>query len=184
MTPVSSRYAVPLLALLLMALAPMLIQRTNPRRIDSCTMPEALRATSLIPDAQARGERLEKRSDDVIQWSEGEISVETKPGQRQQPDISYAAVTNEQVMDAIDWAFANNIQILTHANGEAASDLLLAAVEDAPEPEQHFVRRVETAAGTIPIHVVIDKTGRRGRVVAYLFVYDVQPFFIVDGATY
>jgi predicted amidohydrolase YtcJ len=43
----------------------------------------------------------------------------------------YAAVTNEQVMDAIDWAFKNNIQILTHANGEAASDLLIAAVKDA-----------------------------------------------------
>ena len=43
----------------------------------------------------------------------------------------YAAVTNEQVMDAINWAFANNIQILTHVNGEAASDLLIAAVKDA-----------------------------------------------------
>ena len=43
----------------------------------------------------------------------------------------YAAVTNEQVTDAIDWAFENNIQILTHANGEAASDLLIAAVKDA-----------------------------------------------------
>jgi hypothetical protein len=43
----------------------------------------------------------------------------------------YAAVTDEQVMDAIGWAFANNIQILTHANGEAASDLLIAAVKDA-----------------------------------------------------
>jgi predicted amidohydrolase YtcJ len=43
----------------------------------------------------------------------------------------YAAVTNEQVMDAIDWAFENNIQIMTHSNGEAASDLLIAAVKDA-----------------------------------------------------
>jgi predicted amidohydrolase YtcJ len=43
----------------------------------------------------------------------------------------YAAVTNEQVMDAIGWAFENNIQILTHSNGEAASDLLIAAVKDA-----------------------------------------------------
>ena len=43
----------------------------------------------------------------------------------------YAAVTNEQVMDAIGWAFKNNIQILTHTNGEAASDLLIAAVKDA-----------------------------------------------------
>ena len=43
----------------------------------------------------------------------------------------YAAVTDEQVMDAVDWAFKNKIQILTHANGEAASDLLIAAIKDA-----------------------------------------------------
>jgi len=43
----------------------------------------------------------------------------------------YAAVTDQQVMDAVDWAFKNNIQILTHVNGEAASDLLIAAVKDA-----------------------------------------------------
>jgi len=39
----------------------------------------------------------------------------------------YAATTPEQVMDAVDWAYANDIQLLTHANGEAASDLLIAA---------------------------------------------------------
>lgn len=43
----------------------------------------------------------------------------------------YSAVTSDQTFDAIDWAFANNIQIITHANGEAASDLLLAAVKTA-----------------------------------------------------
>ena len=40
-------------------------------------------------------------------------------------------VAYPDVMDAIDWAFENNIQILTHSNGEAASDLLIAAVKDA-----------------------------------------------------
>ena len=39
-----------------------------------------------------------------------------------------AASPTEQVVDAIDWAFANDVQILTHANGEAASDLLIAAI--------------------------------------------------------
>jgi len=43
----------------------------------------------------------------------------------------YAAATPEQVGDAIDWAFANNIQILTHANGEAASDQLIAYIAAA-----------------------------------------------------
>ncbi len=45
--------------------------------------------------------------------------------------VGYPAATNEQVIDAIDWAFENDIQILTHSNGEAASDLLIAAVDAA-----------------------------------------------------
>lgn len=45
----------------------------------------------------------------------------------------YSAATPEQVFDAVDWAFANDIQILTHANGEAASDMLLAAIKTARE---------------------------------------------------
>ncbi len=39
----------------------------------------------------------------------------------------YAAANAEQVFDAVKWAAANNIQLLTHANGERASDLLIAA---------------------------------------------------------
>ncbi|MAC79316.1 MAG: amidohydrolase [Rhodobacteraceae bacterium] len=40
----------------------------------------------------------------------------------------YPAAGMDQVMDAIDWAFANGIQIMTHSNGEGASDMLLSAV--------------------------------------------------------
>jgi predicted amidohydrolase YtcJ len=39
----------------------------------------------------------------------------------------YAAVTPDQVVDATDWAYAKDIQLLTHSNGERASDLLIAA---------------------------------------------------------
>lgn len=45
--------------------------------------------------------------------------------------LGYPAVTNAQVIDAVDWAFDNNIQILVHSNGEAASDLLLASIDSA-----------------------------------------------------
>lgn len=45
--------------------------------------------------------------------------------------VGYPAATREQVVEAIDWAFANNVQVLTHANGEAAMDLLIASVEKA-----------------------------------------------------
>jgi len=43
----------------------------------------------------------------------------------------YPAATAKQVGDAIDWAFANNIQILTHSNGEAASDQLISYIDAA-----------------------------------------------------
>ena len=36
----------------------------------------------------------------------------------------------QQVLDAVDWAYANKLQIITHSNGEAASDLLIAAIRD------------------------------------------------------
>ena len=39
----------------------------------------------------------------------------------------YASATAEQVMDAVQWAAESGIQIITHANGERASDLLIAA---------------------------------------------------------
>jgi predicted amidohydrolase YtcJ len=47
--------------------------------------------------------------------------------------LGYPAVQAKQVTDAIDWAYANKIQILTHSNGEAASDLLIAAVDAATQ---------------------------------------------------
>jgi predicted amidohydrolase YtcJ len=43
----------------------------------------------------------------------------------------YSAVTMEQVQDAVNWCYENDIQIITHANGEGASDMLIAAIEAA-----------------------------------------------------
>lgn len=45
--------------------------------------------------------------------------------------VGYPAAKAEQVRDAIDWAFANDIQIITHSNGEAASDQLIAFIAEA-----------------------------------------------------
>jgi predicted amidohydrolase YtcJ len=43
--------------------------------------------------------------------------------------LGYPAANAKQVGDAIDWAYQNNIQIITHSNGEAASDQLIAFVD-------------------------------------------------------
>ncbi len=43
----------------------------------------------------------------------------------------YSAVSMEQVQDAVNWCFEKGLQIITHANGEGASDMLIAALEVA-----------------------------------------------------
>ena len=53
----------------------------------------------------------------------------------------YAAATSEEVVDAVDWSYTNNIQLLTHANGEAASDLLIAAIDAAQKKHGKDDRR-------------------------------------------
>ena len=53
----------------------------------------------------------------------------------------YASASNNQVFDAIDWAFENNIQILVHANGEGASDILIGAIDTATQTHGQADRR-------------------------------------------
>ena len=43
----------------------------------------------------------------------------------------YAAITMDQLQDAVNWCYENGIQILVHSNGEGASDMLIAALEVA-----------------------------------------------------
>jgi predicted amidohydrolase YtcJ len=47
--------------------------------------------------------------------------------------LGYAAASMAQTTDAVDWAYANGIQLLTHANGEGASDMLIAAARAAEQ---------------------------------------------------
>ncbi len=52
-----------------------------------------------------------------------------KPPEGKDADYrGYAAITKEQIVNAVDLAFANDWQILTHANGDAAVDWLIEAV--------------------------------------------------------
>ena len=45
----------------------------------------------------------------------------------------YAAITMEQTQDAVNWCTENGFQIIVHANGEGASDMLIAALGAAKE---------------------------------------------------
>jgi predicted amidohydrolase YtcJ len=54
------------------------------------------------------------------------------PPEGQKPDYrGYAAITKEQLREAFDLAYANNWQIITHANGDAAVDWLIEGVREA-----------------------------------------------------
>jgi predicted amidohydrolase YtcJ len=74
----------------------------------------------------------------------------------------YAAATDEQVIDAIDWAFANDIQILTHANGEGAGDLLIAAIDAATEKYGPADRRPVLIHGQFEREDQVDSYSRLG----------------------
>jgi predicted amidohydrolase YtcJ len=48
------------------------------------------------------------------------------------PDYAgYSAIDMEQTQDAVNWCYEKGIQIITHANGEGASDMLIEAIENA-----------------------------------------------------
>jgi predicted amidohydrolase YtcJ len=53
------------------------------------------------------------------------------PGHFRADHAGYPAASADEVFDAIAWAFEHDIQVITHANGEAAIDQLLAAIEEA-----------------------------------------------------
>jgi predicted amidohydrolase YtcJ len=52
--------------------------------------------------------------------------------------VGYPAMKNEEALSLVDWAYANNVHLLTHSNGEAASDLYIAALRAAEA--KHGVR--------------------------------------------
>ena len=76
--------------------------------------------------------------------------------------VGYPAVTNPQALDAVDWAFANGVQLLTHANGEAASDLLIAAIDAATNKNGSADRRPVLIHGQFLREDQVDAFNRLG----------------------
>jgi hypothetical protein len=76
----------------------------------------------------------------------------------------YAAATPEQVLDAVDWAYEKNIQLLVHSNGERASDLLIAAhtIAQIKHPGDARERRHVLIHGQFLREDQVDAFGRLG----------------------
>lgn len=53
----------------------------------------------------------------------------------------YATAKTEEINRLVDWAYENNVHLLTHCNGEAASDLYIAALKDATAKRGRSDRR-------------------------------------------
>jgi predicted amidohydrolase YtcJ len=71
-----------------------------------------------------------------------------KPPEGQNADYrGYAAITKQQINDAVDLAFANGWQIITHANGDAAVDWLIEAVGAATAKHGQGDRRAVLVHG-------------------------------------
>jgi predicted amidohydrolase YtcJ len=76
--------------------------------------------------------------------------------------VGYPAATAEQVGNAIDWAYANEIQILTHSNGEAASDQLIAFIDEATRKQGKKDRRPVLVHGQFLREDQVDSLNRLG----------------------
>ena len=145
MTALSDRYAGPAVGLLLVVLIPLGMTLFSPRRAENCQNPEALRATSQIPHSIPMGEKLESRSDDVVQWSEGTVDIPDRKG-----ELYF------QIVRSYDWRkHALNVLNLVNPKMEPESQQLI----HAGGPEEK-----------IPIHIGLDHTGAASEIVAYTFL--------------
>ncbi|WP_343043116.1 amidohydrolase family protein [Paracoccus litorisediminis] len=106
----------------------------------------------------------------------------------------YSAATMEQTVDVMDWAYGKGIQIILHANGEGASDMLIAAVyattkkygpaDHRPviihgqflcEAEADAFRRRDTVASLFPIHTFYRGDWHRDHTVGPELVDNISP---------
>ncbi len=74
----------------------------------------------------------------------------------------YASITMEQVRDAVSWSYENGIQLLTHANGEGAIDMLLTAIDVAQKANEGVETRPVLIHGQFIREDQVDKLKRLG----------------------
>lgn len=89
----------------------------------------------------------------------------------------YQAASNEEVIDAIAWAFENDIQIITHSNGEKASDLLISAIDVANRIHGAADRRLVLIHGQFLREDQVDAYNRLG---VFLSLFPMHTFYWGD----
>jgi predicted amidohydrolase YtcJ len=89
------------------------------------------------------------------------------PAGRSPAYAGYPAITEKQAMDAVDLAFSNGWQIGVHANGDAAVDLLIAAVEAATRRHGSADRRPVLIHGQVTREDQVDRLKALGIVPSF-----------------
>lgn len=79
----------------------------------------------------------------------------------------YPAITEKQAMESVDLAFARNWQIQVHANGDAAVDMLIAAVREATKKHGAADRRPVLIHGQVTREDQVDQLKALGIVPSF-----------------
>jgi hypothetical protein len=124
----------------------------SPERIDPCAHPDVLPVTGLITGSRPTGERQDRLSDDVFQWSEGTVAAEGRPDQ---PLLSFRIVRSYNVLKA--------------------AEKPLHFMADEVEPESLEFELVDAPGGPLPVHVVRTTGVGAFQVVAYSLLYGNEP---------
>ncbi len=156
MIALSSRYTRWLLLLLALPLVPLLGEEIWPRQHDDCRQPDMLNLTLAIPGStpQRRSERLDEearsqRREGVLQWTRGDVA---NPEDADTPLRFW-------IVRSFDPARASPRWVL----------------DGAFDPESNELRRVDSEAGPLPVHVAVDRTRYPTRVIAWAWIYDQSP---------
>jgi len=89
----------------------------------------------------------------------------------------YAAASREDVFEAVAWAYDQDLQIITHANGEGASDMLIAALQTAESAHGAADRRPVLIHGQFLREDQLDRYQDLG---AFLSLFPMHTFYWGD----
>lgn len=149
---VSTRFVPHILVLTALAGAVVWQAWLSPRRMDPCAHPDVLPVTGLIPGSRPEGERRERLSTELIQWSEGRVVAPDTPH-----DLRL------------------RFRILRTYNVLKSAERPLALLPVKVEPEVVRLESIETPSETLPVHVVRSTGPSTFQIAAYLYVYGNEP---------
>ena len=147
----STRFVIPILALALASGAIVWPRWLRPQRVDPCAHPDVLGVTGLIPGSEPEGERRDRRSDDIIQWSEGRIPDERFP------------------RDPMLFRIVRSYSVLK------AAERPLGLMPKVVEPETVRIENLDVPGGPVPVHVVRTSGREAFYVVAYFYAFGNEP---------